>query len=495
MEEKIPTLLIAFLLITPCANASTYHEIIVHHISRQQIVQLSQDGFIIDHVKQNSATIYLTNEQMPVLDRMGLHYRVVSKKRYQKDSDSYPTVDQINKTLQTFATKYPDICQLYDIGKSYEGRPLYFIKISDHVAIEEDEPEVKYIASMHGDEPIGAMLCLNLIDDLLKNYSNNSFITQLVDSLEIWIMPLMNPDGYVHLQRMNMENKDLNRNFPDRVRDSKNTTNDRPIEIQHVMNWEFAHSSVLSANFHSGELVVNYPYDSDFNSHVNYSATPDDSLFREMALSYANLSPDMQNSPFENGITNGVEWYFVYGGMQDWSYVWMGCMEITIELCQTKWPVYSEISQLWDSNKDAMLNYFTWAQKGIRGMITDSVTGEPVYASIQVENNEFRVYTDPDVGDYHRILLPGKYNLIISAEGYTTQYLNQIAVTDSYATRKNLQLMPVFDLSLSDTILMLKSLSRLSDQTIVEYVDINRNGQLELSDIIWALNLIAHAGN
>ena len=474
------------------ADASIYKEVIVNNISRQQIIKLTQEGYIIDHVNQNRAILYLSNDQMPVLERMGLHYRVVSHNRHKTASDGYPTVDQINKTLHAFEANYPGICQLYDIGSSYEGRPLYFIKISDHVTIEEDEPEVKYIASMHGDEPIGAILCLNLIDDLLTNYEKNSFITQLIDTLEIWIMPLMNPDGYVHHQRMNREDKDLNRNFPDRVKDSNNSTDGRPIEIQHVMNWEFAHSSVLSANFHSGELVVNYPYDSDFNPRVNYSATPDDRLFREMALSYANLNPGMQYSSFENGITNGVDWYFVYGGMQDWSYVWMGCMEITIELYQTKWPDYSTLSQLWADNKESMLNYLTWAQRGIRGIVTDSISKEPVFASVQIENNDFKVYTDPDVGDYHRILLPGKYNLIISAKGYHTKYLTQIEVLNNDATRKDVHLMPTLNLCLSDIIRMLKALSKISEHNEVAYYDINRNGQLELSDIIWSFTYISH---
>jgi carboxypeptidase D len=307
-------------------------------------------------------------------------------------------------------------------------------------------------------------------------------------------MPLMNPDGYVHQQRFNRQGIDLNRNFPDRVNDNNNTTADRAVEVQHVMNWEFSHSSVLSVNFHGGVAVVNYPYDSDFNSHARYSATPDDKLFREMALSYANLNPTMRNSPqFDSGITNGVEWYLVYGGMQDWSYVWMGCMEVTIELDQDKWPVYSKLPQLWNDNREAMLNYFTWAQKGIRGIVTDSISGEPLHASIQVEGNDFHVYTDPDVGDYHRILLPGIYNLIVSADGYVTQYLNDIQVTDDYASRHDIKLMPDLNISVSDIISMIKNLSSINPVSgPIQYYDINRDNQLGLPDIIWAIHLISY---
>jgi carboxypeptidase D len=475
------------------AKSSVYEEIFINNVSRQQLVALAQQGVIIDHVCQNNATIYIQVEKMSILENMGLHYNVRPMNRDQKRLDNYPSVDQINNMLQSFENNYPDLCQLYFIGKSYEGRPLYFIKISDHASLEEDEPEVKYISSMHGDEPVGAILCLNLIRYLLQNYHKIDSVTNLIDNLEIWIMPLMNPDGYVHQKRFNMQGIDLNRNFPDRVMDNHNTPKGRAVEVQHVMNWEFDHSSVLSVNFHTGVVVVNYPYDSDFDPLSNYSPTPDHKLFQSMALSYANLNPSMKNSTvFDSGITNGVEWYMVYGGMQDWSYVWMGCMELTIELYQTKWPAYSKISQIWDNNRDAMLHYFTWAQKGIRGVVTDLMTQKPVHACIQVDHKDFKVYTDPDVGDYHRILLPGNYNVTISADGYVTKYVPNIQVMDGYASRQDIELMPVLDISLLDIIEMLKVLSAISVPGEAKYYDINSDHQLGLSDVIWALRLIAY---
>jgi len=486
-------LILQFTLTIEDAESSVYQEILINNISRQQLVALAQQGVIIDHVYQNNATIYLLDEQISILDNMELQYKIRPINRHQKKSDNYPTVDQINKTLQTFEKDYPDLCQLYDIGKSYEGRSLYFIKISDHVSYEEDEPEVKYISSMHGDEPVGAILCLNLIRYLLQNYNKIDSVSKFVDNLEIWIMPLMNPDGYVHQKRFNMQGIDLNRNFPDRVKDNNNTPKGRAIEVQHVMNWESVHSSVLSVNFHTGVVVVNYPYDSDFDPFATYSPTPDNKLFKSMALSYANLNPSMRNSTaFDSGITNGVEWYMVYGGMQDWSYVWMGCMELTIELYQTKWPAYSKISQIWENNRDAMLNYFSWAEKGIRGVVTDLITKQPLQACIQVENKDFKVYTDPDVGDYHRILLPGNYNLIISADGYVTKYVTNIQVTDGYASRQDIELMPAADISILDIINMLKALSTRSAPIPAKYDDINSDGQLGLSDVIWALRFVAY---
>ena len=256
-------------------------------------------------------------------------------------------------------------------------------------------------------------------------------------------MPLMNPDGYTSGSRYNAQGRDLNRDFPDRVNDPNNTTTGRGTETRHVMNWAFGKSSVLSANFHGGALVVNYPYDSDPNPWANYSATPDDDLFIQQSLAYSSLNGPMYNSSqFNNGITNGVAWYLIYGGMQDWNYVWMGCNEVTIELSNNKWPNYSQIANLWNNNRDSMLAYMELCLEGVRGVVTDSQTGLPVDATVRVTGINHDVFTDSDVGDYHRMLLPGTYSLQFSADGYDTQTISGISVGSGAATVVDVSLVP-----------------------------------------------------
>ena len=73
-------------------------------------------------------------------------------------------------------------------------------------------------------------------------------------------MPTMNPDGFELGQRYNANNIDLNRDFPDQFYDPSNTLSGRQPETRAVMEWTWSHNFVLSANMHSGALVVNYPY-------------------------------------------------------------------------------------------------------------------------------------------------------------------------------------------------------------------------------------------
>jgi hypothetical protein len=107
----------------------------------------------------------------------------------------YHTYDTLTADLNTIATEHSDIARLTSAGLSVQGRELWVMQISDNPDIEEDEPEIHYISSMHGDEVVGKELCFNFINYLTDNYGTDPRVTNLVDSTDIRIMPSMNPDG------------------------------------------------------------------------------------------------------------------------------------------------------------------------------------------------------------------------------------------------------------------------------------------------------------
>ncbi len=367
--------------------------------------------------------------------------------------DAYHTFEELTTEMQQLIQQYPEICWLESIGKSLRGKDLWIMKITDNVTIEEYEPEFKYISSMHGDEPVGMEICIYLIRYLLENYRVDPRITRIVDETEIWIMPLMNPDGYIARQRWNFNGVDLNRNFPDRIRDPFNISDGREPETQAVMNFSSDHSFILSANFHTGALVANYPYDGNSTGRSVYTVCPDDLLFIELAKTYSSHNVPMWNSPyFTFGITNGADWYVIYGGMQDWSYVWMGCNEITIELSDNKWPNASYLPSFWEDNREAMLNYIEAIHWGVRGVISDALTGKPLAATIEVEGIDHKVYSDPDRGDYYRMLLPGMYKFRFSADDYISQEFDSVVVLQDFITYRDVQLNPENSFNITGTI-------------------------------------------
>src|SRR4030042_5782488 len=129
---------------------------------------------------------------------------------FERDFHSYA---QMTSELQTIASTYPEIARLYEIGQSVQGRILWGLKITDNPDNEENEPEVRICGLHHGNEYMSAELPLNLAFLLVQNYSSDPAITELVDNREIWIIPMVNPDGHEADSRYNAHGIDLNRNY------------------------------------------------------------------------------------------------------------------------------------------------------------------------------------------------------------------------------------------------------------------------------------------
>eukprot|EP00803_Ostreobium_quekettii_P005885 evm.model.scf_4584.1 EVM.evm.TU.scf_4584.1 scf_4584:2989-6025(+) len=314
------------------------------------------------------------------------------------------------------------------IGESAGGESLWVLEISDHPGIEEPKPNFKYVANMHGNEPAGRQLLVKLADWLCSNYPEHPWARATVGRMHLFLMPTMNPDGFAAHQRENGNQRDLNRDFPDRIEQHGNldaTGKEQP-ETLAVMNWIQHGSFVGSADLHEGALVANYPWDADENGQRGASAAPDDMVFVFLAKLYAQKHRLMHDSKkFKDGITNGNAWYPVYGGMQDWNYLMGDCFEITLEISPNKWPPGETLGQLWIDNMDAFLTYPLVASLGgISGRVSQSQSSrwksqdQPLAARIHVDGIDRDLFSKPRFGDFYRPLPPGTYNITASLEGY-----------------------------------------------------------------------------
>lgn len=371
--------------------------------------------------------------------------------------DSYPTYSAYVSIMNSFQANHPDICKIVDIGTTANGHKLLYAKITENVntADQAGKLEFTYSSTIHGDETTGYILMLHLIDSLLSGYGNNARITNLLNSTQIWINPLANPDGTYYSGdstvngaiRYNGSFVDLNRNFPDAQAGQHPDGYDWQPETIAMMNFFASHHFVLSINFHSGDEVYNYPWDTWEKLH------PDADWFNAIGRAYAdtvhNHSPQGYfTGPYAdgsaNGVTDGYAWYQITGGRQDYMTYFMHGREATIELSYDKTPPASTLLQYWDYHKASLLNYIENTYYGIRGTVT-SLSGKPLKAIITIQNHDAdhsEAISDSATGFYIRMISPGTYTVTISADSCYPRTFHNVTVTSGAATALNAQLQP-----------------------------------------------------
>ncbi|XP_017777939.1 PREDICTED: carboxypeptidase D isoform X2 [Nicrophorus vespilloides] len=362
---------------------------------------------------------------------------------------NYHNYDQMTTFLRQTSAKFPSLTALYSIGKSVQGRDLWVMVVSaspyEHMI---GKPDVKYIGNIHGNEAVSRELLLHLIHYLITGYSTDPYVRWLLENTRIHIMPSMNPDGFEVSKegaceggqgRYNALGFDLNRNFPDYFKQNNRRT--QP-ETKAVKEWVSKIQFVLSGSLHGGALVASYPFDNTpnslFQSYASApSLTPDDDVFKHLSLTYSTNHAKMSKgvackpsaSGFQRGITNGAAWYPLTGGMQDYNYVWYGCMEVTLEISCCKFPSARELPRYWEDNKLALIKFLAEAHRGVHGFVMDE-NGNPIEkAALKIKTRDAG-FKSTKYGEFWRILLPGVYKLEVYADGYVPREVEFMVVAE-----------------------------------------------------------------
>ncbi len=390
--------------------------------------------------------------------------------------DKYPTYEVYRAMMKKFQQDYPTLCKLDSVGTTVQGRKLYVVKISDNVLENEEELEFFYTSTMHGDETTGFVLMLRLINYLLANYGTNDRVTNMVNNFAIYINPNANPDGTYYggnhtvdgSRRANANGYDINRNFPD-PRVGENPGGPYQPETLAMMEYAGSRNFVLSANYHGGIELVNFPWDAWTTSQNPHA---DHNWYYTISRQYADLA--QANSPSgyftgeNNGVTQGGDWYVVSGGRQDYMNYWHHCRELTIEVSNAKNPNSSQLPNFWNYNIDAMLTFIERLNTGIKGTVKDN-QGNPLAATITVQNHDkdnSHIITNPSNGVYIRMLEPGTWSLIYSCEGYISQVHTITVANYTSQITNNVVLLQAAQTSLSGTVTDSESNSPISGATI-----------------------------
>ncbi|MBW6460759.1 MAG: succinylglutamate desuccinylase/aspartoacylase family protein, partial [Bacteroidales bacterium] len=400
-----------------------------------QLHELKLNGDIYAH--EGYALLYVIPSELAILKERNIGYEILKEdlNEYYRDfwlqRDQYHSYEEIIQEINLLTLAYSSICKKFSYGLSLEGRELIALKISDNVHIDEYEPEVMFDGGIHGDEIGGPENLIRFARFLCQSYGVDPYVTTLIDTREIWLYIMVNPDGRVHMSRYNSNGVDLNRDFGYMWNaEGSSTGYYSQVESKALRNCMYENQFVVHTSYHSGTVFLSYAWS------YRPDLCPDQPHIHALGMVYANSS-GYTNLPVQQGYYG---MYPINGSTKDSYYGIMGSVGWSMELSMSKQPPTSQIQYYYEINEPAMLAMIEHAGFGIRGMVTDAVTGEPVQAAIYIEDS-YPAYNDPLVGDFHKYLVPGTYNVKAVTNGYQTSD-QTVTVTANNAATVNFSLQP-----------------------------------------------------
>ena len=449
----------------------------------------------------------------------------------------YHTYEEILQEIDSLQTNYPDIVMVQQIGTTLgavpyqDPIPIYAVKLSNNVTVDEDEPSVMYAGQCHAEEVLGIEITMYMIQDIVANRMMDPYNFWL-DNLEMWFVPTYNPEGlqvvmdgwditFRKNKRDNNENGifdfevgaggdidgvDTNRNYGFNWIHGHEFGVGGPQEwndyyrgpgpfseggTQAIRNLAEEQHFIYSINWHSSRT-------GDFSQKVYYPSnwagvkpTPDLGLSQTIGESVAGLIMKEDNSaPYEPYAASGRK-----GNAHDWFYKAHGTVQLLIE-CGTENlqpnndpPLYlvddtcerCSIGAYW--LLDRALGYNAPGAM-ITGHITDVDSGDPLVAEVIIEEADASYFdarkSDELYGRYWRPLLAGTYTMRVVKKGYEEQLIESITVNNSLWKIENVQLTPISEVIVSGTVNLNGS---PVDATII--VD---NGEYISTDIINVVN-------
>jgi hypothetical protein len=389
-------------------------------------------------VGKNHATLYVVQDELDKLTRAGLDYRVriqdlnAHYRNFWQLDTVYHTYEEIIALMDSLELQYPGICKKHYYGTSIGLRELSALKISDSVGYDQFEPEIAFDGGIHGDEIGGAENLIRFARHLCTNYGTDPDITSLIDNREIWIYPMVNPDGRVFMSRYNMNGIDLNRDFGYMWDGWGNSTDAySQVETRALRDFVLQNQFSIHTTYHSGTEVILYPW------YYREDYCPDHD-----AVSFLGMEYSLQSGYDNLAHYPGFSLYPTNGTTGEGYYGVMGSYGLTMEISYDKQPPESQLMYYYNANVEPMLMLIEKSGLGIRGLVRDAVSGNPIQARVTIDN-QFPIYTDSLQGDFHKFLMPGSYTIKAEANGYQEQEIADVTIYQDSATRIDFFLTPL----------------------------------------------------
>lgn len=275
----------------------------------------------------------------------------------------YRTYDQAMADIKELAARYPNICQIVELGQSWEKRPILALKFG--TGDSSKKPAVAFSAENHARELATPEMALRLARYLAEGYGKDAEATYFIDNREIWVTPMVNPDGHIKAEAGRDWRKstnpsyggsgngpygpgvDLNRNYASRNWGSTGTDknpsgvtyggpgpNSEP-ETQAMSKLYAARKYAFFMTFHSFSNLVMWPWNDS-------SEKPDDPKMPAIGKKLGELSGYHPQQGSEMYYTSGDDTDHMWSQHRTYAY----CIEIG------SWgdgfdPPYSRMEKFW----------------------------------------------------------------------------------------------------------------------------------------------------
>lgn len=396
-------------------------------------------------------------EQQAELARRGIAYEVLSTGRpfaeIQREElaaspdavpSGYKDLAAIQSQLAATAAAFPTLTRLVDLTAEHGlpptvgGRHLWAILVSDNAALDEDEPAVLIVGDHHAREIVTPVIALHALERLTAEYGSNPALTALVDQNEIWIAPVWNPDGYVHVfdvdnwWRKNRRNNgdgtfgvDLNRNYPfgwDSACAGTTTTSSETyrgpaagseVEIQTMLAFGAERRFAKLFDYHSYASEVRYGY--------GCWSHPLNTFFLSEAQSFSQAGGYGGNTASSCCTAGNIHWHGANFGTH--AFLW----ETHTEFQPSYASAQAEAAMLFGGIVALLQRPIP-----VWGHVTDADSGQPIEAELEItelsyQHGETNGSGGP-FGRYHAFLPAGTWSLRFSAPCYQTKTV-QVSVS------------------------------------------------------------------
>ncbi|MBN1939208.1 MAG: zinc carboxypeptidase [Candidatus Aminicenantes bacterium] len=297
----------------------------------------------------------------------------------------YHTHQELEDDLYALEAGYPGLAKVVTIGYSLENRTILALKVSDNVEADEGEPGAIFLGCHHAREWISVEVPFLFGKHLLEHYTSDPEVRRLVDSAEIWVVPMVNPDGHdfsVRVYRYWRKNRRQNSNGTFGVDPNRNygfawgfdNTGSSPNPNSDVYRGTAAFSEpetaavrdfVLSRNFgsmvsyHSFSQLIMYPW-----AYADI-ASAREAEFIDLTARMAELMAAVNGRVYGTG-RSGETLYVVNGDTGDWAYAETGMASLCIELPPLEtyqgafFNAEADIAGIFAENLPAMLYLVDW---------------------------------------------------------------------------------------------------------------------------------------